>query len=281
MLDNFAVFILSHGRADNLVTVKTLERCGYTGRYYILIDNEDEQAEDYRRNFGADKIIIFDKSEAVKRYNGMSNFYKKNVILWARNEAQRVARERGIRFMLELDDDYTSFQWRYENASGDKLKIKECANFDRICEIMLRFLVCDRRIKTVALAQGGDFIGGLQNKMLNSLKRKAMNSFFIDVQNPVDFLGEINEDVNTYVNHGNIGDLFFTVPNPMLTQKQTQKTKNGMTETYKQDGTYVKSFYTVMLNPSSVKIRLMGDKEKRLHHSIQDRYTYPKIMREV
>lgn len=281
MLDNFAVFILSHGRADNLVTVKTLERCGYTGRYYILIDNEDEQAEDYKRNFGADKIIIFDKSEAVKRYNGMSNFYKKNVILWARNEAQRVARERGIRFMLELDDDYTSFQWRYENASGDKLKIKECANFDRICEIMLRFLVCDRRIKTVALAQGGDFIGGLQNKMLNSLKRKAMNSFFIDVQNPVDFLGEINEDVNTYVNHGNIGDLFFTVPNPMLTQKQTQKTKNGMTETYKQDGTYVKSFYTVMLNPSSVKIRLMGDKEKRLHHSIQDRYTYPKIMREV
>lgn len=281
MLDNFAVFILSHGRADNLVTVKTLERCGYTGRYYILIDNEDEQAEDYKRNFGADKIIIFDKSEAVKRYNGMSNFYKKNVILWARNEAQRVAREWGIRFMLELDDDYTSFQWRYENASGDKLKIKECANFDRICEIMLRFLVCDRRIKTVALAQGGDFIGGLQNKMLNSLKRKAMNSFFIDVQNPVDFLGEINEDVNTYVNHGNIGDLFFTVPNPMLTQKQTQKTKNGMTETYKQDGTYVKSFYTVMLNPSSVKIRLMGDKEKRLHHSIQDRYTYPKIMREV
>lgn len=281
MLDNFAVFILSHGRADNLVTVKTLERCGYTGRYYILIDNEDEQAEDYKRNFGADKIIIFDKSEAVKRYNGMSNFYKKNVILWARNEAQRVARELGIRFILELDDDYTSFQWRYENASGDKLKIKECANFDRICEIMLRFLVCDRRIKTVALAQGGDFIGGLQNKMLNSLKRKAMNSFFIDVQNPVDFLGEINEDVNTYVNHGNIGDLFFTVPNPMLTQKQTQKTKNGMTETYKQDGTYVKSFYTVMLNPSSVKIRLMGDKEKRLHHSIQDRYTYPKIMREV
>lgn len=281
MLDNFAVFILSHGRADNLVTVKTLERCGYTGRYYILIDNEDEQAEDYKRNFGADKIIVFDKSEAVKRYNGMSNFYKKNVILWARNEAQRVARERGIRFILELDDDYTSFQWRYENASGDKLKIKECANFDRICEIMLRFLVCDRRIKTVALAQGGDFIGGLQNKMLNSLKRKAMNSFFIDVQNPVDYLGEINEDVNTYVNHGNIGDLFFTVPNPMLTQKQTQKTKNGMTETYKQDGTYVKSFYTVMLNPSSVKIRLMGDKEKRLHHSIQDRYTYPKIMREV
>lgn len=278
-MNDFAVFILSHGRADNCVTVKTLERCGYTGRVFILIDNEDEQGEKYIRNFGAENVIVFDKSEAIKRYNGMSNFYKKNVILWARNEAQRIAKERGIRYILELDDDYTSFQWRYE--SGDKLKIKECKNFDKICEIMLTFLQCDRRIKTVALAQGGDFIGGLNNAMLSKLKRKAMNSFFIDTFNPVDFIGEINEDVNTYVNHGNIGDLFFTVPNPMLTQKQTQKTKNGMTETYKQDGTYVKSFYTVMLNPSSVKIRLMGDKEKRLHHSIQDRYTYPKIMREV
>lgn len=280
MIDNFAIFILSHGRADNCVTVKTLQRVGYKGRIYILIDNEDKEQELYKCNFGAENIIVFNKEEAIKRYNGMSNFYKKNVILWARNEAQRIAREKGLRYILELDDDYTSFQWRYENEKGEKLKIKECKNFDRICEIMLKFLKCDARIKTVALAQGGDFIGGIQNKMLNSLKRKAMNSFFIDVNNPVDFLGEINEDVNTYVNSGNIGDLFFTVPNPMLTQKQTQKTKNGMTETYKQDGTYVKSFYTVMLNPSSVKIRLMGDKEKRLHHSISDRYTYPRIMRE-
>ena len=32
MRDNFAVFILTHGRASNVVTLKTLKRQGYSGR---------------------------------------------------------------------------------------------------------------------------------------------------------------------------------------------------------------------------------------------------------
>lgn len=277
-MNNFAIFILSHGRADKVYTMKTLERVGYTGAIYILLDNEDNQIEKYKKNYGEEKIIVFDKEKAVKTYQGMSNFYKKNVILWARNEAQRIAKEKGIRYILELDDDYTSFLWRW--LEGDKLKGKEIENLDIVCELMLNFLNVDKRIKTIAFAQGGDFIGGASNKMLGQLKRKAMNTFFIDTENPVDFIGEINEDVNTYTSEGNRGNLFYTVPNIMITQMQTQKTENGMTVTYKEDGTYIKSFYSVMLCPSFVKIGLMGDKEKRLHHKIADRYAYPKLLRE-
>ena len=46
MRDSFAVFILTHGRADNVVTMKTLKKGGYTGRWYMIIDNEDEQKDD-------------------------------------------------------------------------------------------------------------------------------------------------------------------------------------------------------------------------------------------
>lgn len=277
-MNNFAIFILSHGRADKVYTMKTLEKAGYTGQVYILLDNEDNQIEKYKKNFGKEKIIVFDKEKAVKTYQGMSNFYKKNVILWARNEAQRIAKEKGIRYILELDDDYTTILWRW--IEGETLKSKDVKNLDKVCEIMIDFLNVDKRIKTVAFAQGGDFIGGASNKMLRQLKRKAMNTFFIDTENPVDFIGEINEDVNTYTSEGNKGNLFYTVPNIMITQMQTQKTENGMTVTYKEDGTYIKSFYSVMLCPSFVKIGLMGDKEKRLHHKIADRYAYPKLLRE-
>ena len=38
-MNNFAVFILTHGRADNVKTHDSLKRCGYTGKIYILIDN--------------------------------------------------------------------------------------------------------------------------------------------------------------------------------------------------------------------------------------------------
>lgn len=47
MNENFAVFILSHGRADNIKTIKTLKKQGYTGKIYIIIDDEDEQESLY------------------------------------------------------------------------------------------------------------------------------------------------------------------------------------------------------------------------------------------
>lgn len=46
---NFAVFILSHGRAGKVYTFDTLRKQGYTGKIYIIIDNEDEQEAEYKK----------------------------------------------------------------------------------------------------------------------------------------------------------------------------------------------------------------------------------------
>ena len=35
MDNNFAVFILTHGRPDNVKTLQTLKKCGYTGAIYL------------------------------------------------------------------------------------------------------------------------------------------------------------------------------------------------------------------------------------------------------
>lgn len=45
-MNDFAVFILSHGRAGNIKTLKALENGNYSGKWYIVIDNEDDQAEE-------------------------------------------------------------------------------------------------------------------------------------------------------------------------------------------------------------------------------------------
>ena len=67
-----------------------------------------------------------------------------------------------------------------------------------------------------------------------------------------------------------------------MNQKQTQSNKGGMTDIYINQGTYVKSFYTVMMMPSSVKVGLMGNsmETKRLHHIINWNNTVPKIIKE-
>lgn len=53
MRDDFAVFILTHGRADKVVTLKRVLQAGnYTGKWYMVIDNEDDQADAYIKKYG-------------------------------------------------------------------------------------------------------------------------------------------------------------------------------------------------------------------------------------
>lgn len=45
----FVALILTHGRPDNVHTVKTLRKCGYTGDIIIVLDNEDPKIDRYRK----------------------------------------------------------------------------------------------------------------------------------------------------------------------------------------------------------------------------------------
>lgn len=74
----------------------------------------------------------------------------------------------------------------------------------------------------------------------------------------------------------------FGFTNPVLIDEQgvTQQNKGGLTDIYLTLGTYVKSFYSVMVEPSCVKVALMGVRNKRLHHQIKWNACTPKIMRE-
>ena len=104
----FVVFILSHGRPDSVHTLKTLKSLGYSGDWLIVIDNEDETAERYYQNFGREKVVMFDKLAISKTFDTADTFEDRRTIVYARNACWDIAKERGYRYFLELDDDYTS-----------------------------------------------------------------------------------------------------------------------------------------------------------------------------
>lgn len=276
--NDFAVFILTHGRADRVMTYNTLRRQGYTGPVYIVIDNEDKTASEYYEKYG-DQVLMFDKSEIAKHFDEADNFNDRRAIVYARNACFELAKSVGVRYFLELDDDYDSFSYKFDN-NLDYVN-KRIKSLDTVFDIYLDFLKTTG-VKSIAMAQGGDFIGGANGSFGDKIKmhRKCMNTFFCDVENPFKFVGRINEDVNTYVLEGGRGNLFVTAPNTMINQKQTQSNKGGMTDIYLDGGTYKKSFYSVMMNPSCVKITDMGQTNKRLHHSVKWNNAVPKIIRQ-
>ena len=273
--NGFAVFILTHGRADNVITYKTLKQCGYTGDVYFLVDTEDDQQERYIENFG-DRVIIFDKKEAAKHCDQGDLSEDRRVILFARNQCFYEARRLGLKTFLELDDDYKSFEYRYQE--GEKLKVKKYADLDSLFDCMIDFLYQADAL-TVALAQGGDFIGGVNGGIWKKgIARKAMNTFFCRTDKPFKFVGRINEDVNTYTTLGQRGERIFTYTKAAIVQQATQGNKGGMSDTYLDMGTYLKSFYSVMYSPSCVSISMMGDKHKRIHHEVNWPYCTPMIL---
>lgn len=283
MRDDFGVLILSHGRPDEVETTITalttggFRSGGYTGKWWIVLDTEDPTADAYAARWGADRLLFFDKDQIAETFDLADNGGPRGVIIYARNAAAVLARDLGLTYYMQLDDDYTYFAHRY--AEAGVLRYAYGRNqLDAVFEAFVRFLDASGAL-TVAMAQGGDFIGGAGPAWHRwPLRRKAMNTFIARTDRPVRFVGRINEDVNTYVWRGSQGDLFYTVTAFAIDQRNTQTQDGGMTGAYLDGGTYVKSFYTVMMMPSAVRISTMGWTSRRIHHHVDWNKAVPRVL---
>lgn len=279
---NFAVFILTNGRANNVITYEKLRKHGYTGKIYLIVDDEDKQVNDYKEKF-KEEVIVFSKQLAINLTDSGDNFKKRNSVVYARNYSFEIAKNLGIRYFLQLDDDYTRFAYTYNPHFEYLTRDMDIKSLDKIFEYVLKFFDKTKNVTTVAFAQGGDFIGGGESNFAKhgatgKFSRKAMNSFFCDIERPFKFYGRINEDVNVYTNDGLKGKIFLTIPFLRLDQLDTQTNEGGLTDIYLDLGTYVKSFYSVMYAPACVVIKEMGRTSKRLHHRVSWKKTVPCII---
>ncbi len=276
--NTFAVFILTHGRPDNVITYKTLKKCGYTGRLFFVVDDEDKKVDEYIENFGRENVMIFDKKEVADACDEGNNFDERRTILMARNACFDIAKEIGVTHFLQLDDDYTDFRYKFLGTVGLKMP----KQIDKLFAAFVDFYKASGAL-SIACSQMGDFIGGIDNgvAMYRFSKRKCMNSFFCSTERPFKFIGAMNEDVNTYTTLGSRGDLFLTIPPLGINQKTTQSQKGGITDMYQRFGTFCKAFTTVMMMPSCVKASMMRSGNPRIHHSINWKATVPCIIREA
>ena len=119
---NHAVFILSHGRPNNVITYNNLRSHGYTGKIYIIVDDEDKTIDKYKQNFG-DQVIVFSKSDYSGKFDIMDNLGGNKVIVYARNACYDIARSLGLDYFFEYEDDYTTFLFRYPD--GEQLGSKK------------------------------------------------------------------------------------------------------------------------------------------------------------
>ena len=205
---NFAVFILSHGRANNIKTVNMLKRFHYTGDWYVVIDNEDDQEELYRNEFG-DHIIQFDKRDYVSKIDLGDMDTDRRVGVFARNFIQDEAERLGYECHLQLDDDFSEIAIRY--ADDDKLQSMMVTDLDTVFDACLD-LFLSTPLTALSFALSSDYIGGVASDRFQAgMFRKTMGSFFLKAKDKFQFVMRMNDDITSCILHGSRGKLFYTI----------------------------------------------------------------------
>ena len=278
---DYCVLILTHNRVGKVFTHETIRKLKYDGDIFLVVDDEDPAVEEYKKLY-KDKVVVFSKKDMEGKFDIGDNSGNRKAVVFARNACFDIAKNLGYKYFFMLDDDYTDFRWSFDD-NKKYVTNKYIKDIKAVFDIMLKFYK-NTNVVSMCMAQGGDFIGGegsgLSKTFLSGkISRKVMNSFLCSTDRPFQFMGRINEDVNAYCSQGFTGMFFMTVAQLRLEQKQTQSNSGGLTDIYLDATTWAKSFYSVLYNPSSVKLRMMGQSHKRWHHAINWNNTVPKLIR--
>lgn len=275
-INNYAIFIITHKRPNNQITLKALKRANYTGKTYLIVDDKDPTLPEYKEKYGK-QVIVFSKEDYYGKFDLMTNEKIMGIATYARNALYDMAKKKGLDYIVVMDDDYSGFyikidkDFNYANSA--------VTNMDKVIAAYLKYLK-NADLDAIAFAQGGDFLGG-ENGGMNKRKlpvlRKIMNVFFFDVDKPVYYYGAMNDDVIAGITLARQGRLAMTPTIIATIPAPTQSVAGGLTELYKDSGTYQKSMYAVVASPSSVTTKYI-DGVGRVHHWIDGTKTYPCIV---
>lgn len=272
-LNDLGIFILTYGRAKEQTTLNTLSKYGIKKNVYLVIADNDPQLDQYQSKYG-EIVKTFHREDIQEDIE--DNIKPKSGVISARNYCFDLAKQLGFDYFVELDDDYTTFCYRW--VEKGKLRGKKLRDLSLILSASVNALK-NTPIECFAWCQSGDFVGGAQSDMVRAgFKRKAMNAMFFKADSSIRFYGRINEDVNMYVHHGKIGQLILTETFVDLHQAKTQTLEHGMSDLYNENGTYLKSMYSVMQDPAIVSLNPMGNVHLRIHHRINWNACTPKIL---
>lgn len=253
---DFVVFILSNGRPDRQLTLETLQESGYTGDWFILCDNLDPTLKTYRHKYG-EKVLVFDKEAYVEQVDTMTNQIELGTVLYARQASIDLARQKGYRYFMQIDDDMTAFSIRYEDDK--KLKGFKIDNFDKLVELFVEFMR-GADIAVTGFGNSGGYIGGLNGKFAKGYTRSVAGVYIIDSAKDIEFKGIINEDYNLSAEYSKVGVLIFEILAIAFTTAQRGTNAGGLQDLYDENGTYAMNAYSLMIAPHCTKLIMKNDR---------------------
>ena len=276
MSKKWATFIISHGRPDNVVTLDTLLSAGYTGDWYIVLDNLDTTAEKYINKFGSDKIVIFNKHYYADKTDYGLSVPKLNSAVFARNAVEDIAKELQLDGYICLDDDIRKFIYRYEDNNklrGHQIKSDITEIFNKI----MNFII-NTDISCASCGYQQIYMSGLSGLMKeNSRTRLLAEAFFRNLKFDVNWIGNTSEDYLTSIECGRRGQIFIQLPFLQVDMPTacTGKQDGGNSDIYRNMSKWRQLFFSTMYFPDMFRLNIRQDK---LYNTVIPERSVPKII---
>ncbi len=288
MRDDFAIIIPSYNRFDVLkkYTLNMLEKYNYDGKWYVVVDDNDPQLEEYKNGIPKEHLFIFNKKE---HYNGYDTFYNKkdfNCKLYALDYIQNeLVYELNLNFYCIIDDDISNFIIRlpYKNKLLAK-KINDI-QFNDGLEYHLDFLN-DTHYSNVSFCNEMGLFGGVtDNIFIDGYVNKMLSIYLMKVDKPYPFYSIFEEEVNTEYLNGLYGKYVISLPFLFYKGKKFVLSKNrndgGNSELYNTftNTKFLELMTLLMCRPNSIiKIIYNNKNTYGFHYNKDYENIYPKII---
>ncbi len=275
MKNNYAVFIISHKRPE-VETLKALQKSGYNGEYFIVIDDADPTIEEYKSRYG-EHLLIFNKEEIWKETDTIDNAKILTSATYARNYCIKVARNKGYDFFVNLDDDINRFAFRY--IEGDKLAIASIKNIDKVFEKYIKYME-SANLTCTAFILAGRLIGGMKNPLVKNCFYSRPTNCLIMKSSTQQFKSTVCEDVIYAVDNNKKGFLTYgLMPIVIYAGKPcTGNSGGGMAEYYSTQEEYLQYFHIKVAEPTAVTLKMCSNGKVQVIFN-ENRFL-PKILNE-
>ena len=165
MKNNFAYFIASYGKPNNLLTYNCLQKLNANYPIYIVIGDDDPQIAAYKQLY-ADKLLVFSKADYIERVDNIGSYANTHKICtYSRLAVNDFADQLNYRFVGFLFDDINSMALRYLN--NNKISSIAKFNIDDIIDLYINLLTSSPHIYIVGPPQSSFYIGckpGIEDK---------------------------------------------------------------------------------------------------------------------
>lgn len=266
LMKDFAVFILSHNRAENIDTLDMLKKTKYSGKYYVVISTDDHQISRYKELIAPENLLIFDKDSINVDSMTPSSNKKRNSPLYARQYICNYVRNNtNYKYFLMADDDIKQVVHKVNN--NGRMKNIVVNDINPIFIYFIQFLCCSDNLAGVSPSYGAGFIGGIKDIL--KVGRDCFQFVFFKTSKIKDYVGFREEDtLLSLINFEYIYIRFCGMA------KVTPIMGRGVGGNEYKEKEFPPSLFPFIVRPSGIKpIAFM--RRKRFN-----KFCYPKIIRE-